>query len=77
MTPQPASIDMVAAWMASVTLPIWLTFSSNALHAFSSMAFCTLVGVGDEEVVAHDLGLPADGALEHRVGLPIVLVEGV
>eukprot|EP00420_Gonyaulax_spinifera_P024810 CAMPEP_0197917028 /NCGR_PEP_ID=MMETSP1439-20131203/83066_1 /TAXON_ID=66791 /ORGANISM="Gonyaulax spinifera, Strain CCMP409" /LENGTH=80 /DNA_ID=CAMNT_0043539093 /DNA_START=10 /DNA_END=249 /DNA_ORIENTATION=- len=44
MTPQPASIDMHAAWMASVSEPIWFTLSSRALQALQSSAFCTRVG---------------------------------
>ena len=55
ITPQPAPLAMLTASMASETEPIWLTLSSSALHAFSSMAFCTRVGLVTSEVVADDL----------------------
>ena len=38
ITPQPAALAMLTASIASVIEPIWLTLSSSALHALSSMA---------------------------------------
>lgn len=35
---------MTYAWMDSVTLPIWLTFSNRQLQAFTSIPFWTLFG---------------------------------
>eukprot|EP00405_Crypthecodinium_cohnii_P061119 CAMPEP_0195018634 /NCGR_PEP_ID=MMETSP0326_2-20130528/30756_1 /TAXON_ID=2866 ORGANISM="Crypthecodinium cohnii, Strain Seligo" /NCGR_SAMPLE_ID=MMETSP0326_2 /ASSEMBLY_ACC=CAM_ASM_000348 /LENGTH=79 /DNA_ID=CAMNT_0040036191 /DNA_START=364 /DNA_END=603 /DNA_ORIENTATION=+ len=45
ITPQPAFWDMVAASMASVIEPIWLTFMSKALQAPTSKAFLMRVGL--------------------------------
>lgn len=39
MTPHPAAYESLAAWIDSVSVPIWLTFSSRALHDLSSIAF--------------------------------------
>jgi enolase len=44
MTPQPFLMDIIAAVMASVTVPIWFTFRSNALHAFFCIAVATRFG---------------------------------
>lgn len=43
MTPQPLCLHILTASIDSVMVPIWLTFSSNALHALSSIAFLTRV----------------------------------
>lgn len=45
MTPQPALWDILQASIASVTVPIWLTFKSKALQAFFSMPIFTRLGL--------------------------------
>ena len=45
--PQPAPKASFAAWMDSVRVPIWLTLSSRALQALSSMAFLMNSGSGE------------------------------
>jgi len=44
ITPQPAFLESLTAWMASVIEPIWLTLSSSALHALSATARLIFVG---------------------------------
>ena len=39
ITPQPAAYESLAAWIDSVSVPIWLTLRSRALQDFNSMAF--------------------------------------
>merc|ERR1712151_785506 len=43
ITPQPLRIDIVAASIASVIEPIWITFSRRALQAPTSSAFAILL----------------------------------
>lgn len=44
ITPQSFSRDNLAAWIDSVTLPIWLTFKSKQLHDFRSIAIWIRLG---------------------------------
>mmetsp|Transcript_6279 Transcript_6279/g.10597 ORF Transcript_6279/g.10597 Transcript_6279/m.10597 type:complete len:220 (+) Transcript_6279:14-673(+) len=58
ITPQPAFLAIFTASMDSETEPIWLTFSSSALQAPESMAFCTRVGLvtsRSSPTIWHDL----------------------
>ena len=43
--PQPWAFAMLCAWIASVTLPIWLTFKRRPLQAFLSIAVEILLGL--------------------------------
>mmetsp|Transcript_16941 Transcript_16941/g.52531 ORF Transcript_16941/g.52531 Transcript_16941/m.52531 type:complete len:225 (-) Transcript_16941:443-1117(-) len=45
MTPQPAALASLAAWIDSVSEPIWLTLSSSALQAFFSAASAMRLGL--------------------------------
>mmetsp|Transcript_15178 Transcript_15178/g.63102 ORF Transcript_15178/g.63102 Transcript_15178/m.63102 type:complete len:283 (-) Transcript_15178:432-1280(-) len=45
ITPQPAALASLAAWIDSVSEPIWLTLSSSALQAFFSAASAMRLGL--------------------------------
>lgn len=63
------------AWMASVTEPIWLTFSSRQLQAFSSTARSIRLGLVTVRS-SPTIWIPTL-AVELGPGRPIVLVKGV
>ena len=44
ITPQPAALASLTAWMASVTEPIWFTLSRSAFALFSLTARAIFTG---------------------------------
>jgi hypothetical protein len=63
--------------IASETEPIWLTLRRSALQAFLAMPSAMRFGVGDEQIVADNLGVLAELGGERGVRGPVVLVERV
>ena len=61
---QPRRLAISMASMVSVTVPIWLSLIRIELAAFSSIPLLEALDVGDEEVVADELDLVAEGLVE-------------
>ena len=61
----------------SVREPIWLTFTRIELAVPVSMPFCRNSHVGDEEIVADELHLVAQGVGQLLPAVPVVLGAAV
>ena len=74
---QPARWQVSTASMVSVREPIWLSLTSRELAALLLDGLAHAVGVGHQQVIAHDLEPVAQFAHHQLPALPVILGQAV